>query len=161
MGYMYFAFLACNERRDNQLYNMARYPEMNWGAPNVSEEFKLFKQRMELYLLDNEVTDSVKQAIKIKLALGNEGLRKINASGLSEEDQKKPDKIRGLFESQLRVSVSFRIHRLELMRFHSYLFGKAFTVETDHRPLEMIWRKPLACAPCTPSPKTSYQDSRL
>ena len=28
-------------------------------------------------------------------------------------------------------------------RFHTYLFGKAFVVETDHKPLEMIWKKPL------------------
>ncbi|XP_054759959.2 uncharacterized protein K02A2.6-like [Lytechinus pictus] len=32
-------------------------------------------------------------------------------------------------------------------RFHTYLFGKEFTVVTDHRPLEMIWKKPLRSAP--------------
>ena len=34
-----------------------------------------------------------------------------------------------------------------IMRFHTYLFGKSFTIETDHKPLEMIWKKPLASAP--------------
>ncbi|XP_014668899.1 PREDICTED: uncharacterized protein K02A2.6-like [Priapulus caudatus] len=32
-------------------------------------------------------------------------------------------------------------------RFHTYLFGKEFVVETDHKPLEMIWKKPLKSAP--------------
>ena len=50
---------------------------------------------MELCLLDNDVTDSAKQATKIKIAIGNEGLRRINASRLSEDDQKKPSKLHG------------------------------------------------------------------
>jgi transposase InsO family protein len=32
-------------------------------------------------------------------------------------------------------------------RFHMFLFGKEFTVESDHKPLEMIVRKPLNSAP--------------
>ena len=32
-------------------------------------------------------------------------------------------------------------------RFHTYLYGKSFTVESDHKPLEMIQRKPLTAAP--------------
>ncbi|XP_038052821.1 uncharacterized protein LOC119725487 [Patiria miniata] len=34
-----------------------------------------------------------------------------------------------------------------ITRFHSYLFGKEFTLHTDHKPLEMIWKKPLSSAP--------------
>ena len=34
-----------------------------------------------------------------------------------------------------------------ITRFHTYLFGKEFTVITDHRPLETIWKKPLRSAP--------------
>ena len=48
---------------------------MNWNVSNVAEEFKLFKQRTELCLLDNDIVDHQKQATKIKIALGNEGLR--------------------------------------------------------------------------------------
>ncbi|XP_033105044.1 uncharacterized protein LOC117107452 [Anneissia japonica] len=95
---------------------MTRYPEMNWKAIDLAEEFTLFKQRKELCLIDNEVTEAAKQAIKIKIALGNEGLRKINTSGLSGTDQEDPTKICEIFDNQLKVKVNFRIHRLELMR---------------------------------------------
>ena len=32
-------------------------------------------------------------------------------------------------------------------RFHTYVFGKPFVIESDHKPLEMIQGKPLAAAP--------------
>ena len=32
-------------------------------------------------------------------------------------------------------------------RFHQYVYGKTITVETDHKPLECIFRKPLSQAP--------------
>ena len=32
-------------------------------------------------------------------------------------------------------------------RFHTYLYGKGFTIESDHKPLEMISRKNLTAAP--------------
>ena len=32
-------------------------------------------------------------------------------------------------------------------RFHTYVYGKHFTVESDHKPLEMIHLKNLAAAP--------------
>ena len=66
-----------------------KYPEMNWEILDLPEEFKLFKQRMELVWADQDVTDDKKKAIKIKIDVGNEGLRRINASGLSEADQEK------------------------------------------------------------------------
>ena len=31
--------------------------------------------------------------------------------------------------------------------FHTYIFGKKFTIESDHRPLEMISKKNLTAAP--------------
>lgn len=94
-----------------------KYPELNWKAENIPEEFKIFKQRMELCLLDNNVTDKGRQAVKIILALGAEGLRRLNASSLTDEDKKDPAKIWTLFNDQLNTHVNFRIHRLELMRF--------------------------------------------
>ncbi len=96
---------------------MAKYPEMRWDASDLPEEFKLFKQRMFLCLLDNEVVDNKKTSVKIKIAVGNEGLKRINSSGLTDDEQNDPQRLWKLFEDQLQVKVNFRIHRLELMRY--------------------------------------------
>jgi hypothetical protein len=32
-------------------------------------------------------------------------------------------------------------------RFHQYTYGRSVTVETDHKPLEMTYQKPLSTAP--------------
>ncbi|KAJ8046317.1 hypothetical protein HOLleu_04951 [Holothuria leucospilota] len=96
---------------------MPKFPEMNWTAGDVAEEFQLFKQRLELCFIDHNIAEPNKRAVKIKIAVGNEGLKKINASGLSVEDQNDPVKLWSLFEDQLKVKVNFRIHRLELIRY--------------------------------------------
>lgn len=96
---------------------MAKYPEMNWGANDLAEEFVLFRQRMTLCLLANEVTDPHKIAVKLKIALGNEGLKPLNTSRLTDEDQLDPKNIWALFDDQLKVKVNFRVHRLKLMRY--------------------------------------------
>ena len=92
-----------------------KYPVMNWDSPNKGDTFKLFKQRLSLVCEDNEVTDSGKVARKIKIGIGDEGLRRLNASGLTDEDQTDPDKIWKFFEDQLNVTVNFRVHHLTLM----------------------------------------------
>ncbi len=90
---------------------------MDWSHGDIAEEFKLFKERMTLCLEDNGVDDEAKAATKIKIAIGNEGLRRLAASGLTEENKKKPTEIWNFFEAQLRTNINFRIHRLELMRY--------------------------------------------
>ncbi|XP_038046793.1 uncharacterized protein K02A2.6-like [Patiria miniata] len=94
-----------------------KFPEMQWDASDLAEEFKIFRQRIELCLADQDITDQAKQAVKIKIAVGKEGLRKINASSLTEDEQRDPSKLWDLFEKQLKVKLNFRIHRLELMRY--------------------------------------------
>jgi len=96
---------------------MAKFPEFDWKAKDLSEQLTLFKERMELYLLDGGIADEVKKATKIKLAIGDEGLRRINASGMSADDKKNPVKIWKLLTDQLKTQVNYRIHRLEMMNF--------------------------------------------
>ena len=61
------------------------------------------------------MTDPVKQAAKIKIAIGDESIRRILASGLSPEQQKDPKQIWQLLEEQLHAAadISYRVHRLE------------------------------------------------
>ena len=96
---------------------MAKYPTMDWVCPDLAETFTLFKQRMTLVLADESVTDLAKQALKIQIAVGNEGLKRINASTLTVEDKQDPEKLFKLFEDQLNIRVNFQIHRMELMTY--------------------------------------------
>ena len=95
----------------------SKYPVMNWAAQDVAATFKLFKQRLLLVCEDNEVTNDEKIARKIKIGVGDEGLRRLNASGLSDADQKKRAEIWNFFEVQLNVDVNFCIHSLNLMQY--------------------------------------------
>ena len=90
-------------------------PTMDWLFQPLSESLKVFKARMNLYIEDQNITDVTKQATKIKIASGDEGMRRILNSGMSDEDQKIPDKIWELLETEVdySVKISFRVHRLE------------------------------------------------
>ena len=96
---------------------MAKYPIMDWVGENIAESLKMFKQRMSLILLDENIVDPAKQAIEIQIDVGTEGLQRLNASTLTDEDNKYPTKIYKLFDDQLDIKVNFRIHRMELMTF--------------------------------------------
>ena len=96
---------------------MAIYPTMDGVGENIAESFKMFKQRMSLILLDENIVYPAKQAIKIQISVGTEGLQRLNASTLTDEDNKDPAKIYKLFDDQLDIKVNFRIHRMELMTF--------------------------------------------
>lgn len=90
---------------------------MSWKCQDLAEELELFNQGMKLCLDDNKVNDPKKRAIKIRIAIGNEGLRRINSSGLSDSDQDKPEKLWNILEAQLEVKIKFCIHQLEFMRY--------------------------------------------
>ena len=93
-----------------------KMPELDWKHEPLSESFKAFKARMELYLEDTKVKDEAKQATKIKIAVGDEGMRRLLSSGLTTAQLKVPTNIWNLLEEQLDASVkiNFRVHRLEL-----------------------------------------------
>ena len=90
-------------------------PTFDWKHEPLSESFHAFKARIELYFEDQGITEAPKQATKIKIAIGDEGMRRILSSGLSDADKKLPGKIFSLLENQLDASVkiNFRVHRLE------------------------------------------------
>lgn len=47
---------------------------------------------MELVCEDNKITENANIARKIKIGIGDQGLRRLNASGVSSEDIKDPEK---------------------------------------------------------------------
>ena len=89
----------------------SKYPKMNWVGENIAENFKM--------TLDENVVEPAKQAIGLKrqIAVGTEGLQRLNASTLTDEEKQDPAKIYKLFDDQLNIKVNFRIHRMELMTF--------------------------------------------
>jgi hypothetical protein len=89
---------------------------------------------MNLYFEDEDITDEAKKARKIRVRLrsvGDEGLRKLLGSALSEDDKivkKDPEKLFKFFEEQLPSdSVNFRIHRLQLTRFKIETGSREYT----------------------------------
>ena len=92
-------------------------PSMTWSGSDPGDDFALFKQKMELYLEDEGITDDAAMARKICRGIGDDGLRRLNASGLSNVEKRDPDQLWNFFEGHLKTKVNFRIHRLQLMHF--------------------------------------------
>lgn len=92
-------------------------PMMNWSGPDLSEAISLFKQKMCLYIEDEKIVDEAKRVRKICRGIGDEGVKRLNASRLSEENEKKLEELWKFFEGQLKMNVNFRIHRLHLMQY--------------------------------------------
>ena len=92
-------------------------PMMNWESQDTPEAFSLFKQKIELYLEDEEITDAEVISRKIRRGIGDEGLKRLNASGLTDDEKKVPQNLWTFFENTLRVNINFRIHRLQLMHY--------------------------------------------
>ena len=90
---------------------------MNWCESDLAEQMTLFKQTMNLYLDDEDITENERKARKILRGIGSEGLKRLNASALSDEDLKTTLKIWIFFEESLNTNINFRIHRLNLMRY--------------------------------------------
>ena len=99
------------------VYVSTSIPTMDWSSTDMAESIGLFKQKMNLFLDDENVTDNAAKARKICRGIGDEGLRRINASDLSPEQKQNPLELWTLFENQLKVNVNFRIHRLHLMKY--------------------------------------------
>ena len=92
-------------------------PAFDWGAANLAEELSFFKRQFELALEDDGVTDLCRASVKLKRALGKEGLRRLDASGLKEERLVRPGPIWCVLQDQLCTQVNYRVHRLELSTY--------------------------------------------
>ena len=68
----------------------AKIPTFNWDALDMSTHLRTFKRRMHLYLEDQEIDNLNKAALKLKLALGEEGIKRLDASGLTEDQMTRP-----------------------------------------------------------------------
>ena len=93
----------------------ARIPQMNWSTDNHAEALKIFKENITVYCEDEEIDDDRKTALKILRGIGDEGTRRLNASGISDADKRNPAKLWEFFEDRLKTKVNFRVHRLHLM----------------------------------------------
>ena len=103
------------------VYVSTSIPTMDWSSTDMAESIGLFKQKMNLFLDDENITDNAAKASKICRGIGDEGPRRINASDLSTEQKQNPLELWTLFENQLKVNVNFRIHRLHLMKYRQTL----------------------------------------
>ena len=74
---------------EEELTNLANAPWLSTqqctGCAQIYQTFMLFIKRMTLVLPDEGVTNPKKQAVKIQIAIGDEGLKRINASTLTDE----------------------------------------------------------------------------
>ena len=61
---------------------------MNWASDNLDEVLQLFKQTMSYYCEDEGIKHPDYIAHKILKGVGNEGLKRLNASGMSDKDKK-------------------------------------------------------------------------
>ena len=71
----------------------ARIPQMNWSTDNHAEALKIFKENITVYCEDEEIDDDRKTALKILRGIGDEGTRRLNASGISDADKRNPAKL--------------------------------------------------------------------
>ena len=94
---------------------MAKIPEMDWSSDNLAEALAIFKQTIAYFIEDENINRPEKKALEILRGLGAEGNKRLQASGLSEQDKKNPEKRWTFFESQLQINTNFRVHRLQLM----------------------------------------------
>ncbi|KAI8519530.1 hypothetical protein Bbelb_027870 [Branchiostoma belcheri] len=94
--------------------SMHLHPHMNWEADDPVEEFRKFKQKVELafksFLAD---TEEEQQVSYILLWTGSQGLDLFNSWGMTAEDAKKPDKVLKNFENHLEPKTNHRIFRYE------------------------------------------------
>ena len=146
---------------------------MNWRAADKVAAWKLFKRRMNVIFMANQVPEERQWAL-ILVAGGDEAYNHWDTLEDAVEDCKKVDQVWDAFEKSFEQSTSFwhfrdayladfrqdesetRYANIErellaivfaCQHFSTYLLGRSFVAESDHKPLEMIAMKNLANVP--------------
>lgn len=91
-------------------------PSFSWSHTDLSDAFKLFQQRMEIYFTLKNIKEE-DQVSFILLATGDEGLRRFNAWNLTDAERKQPQTVFQTFLDQLEPAENFRVCRLKLSRY--------------------------------------------
>ena len=94
-----------------------KLPTMDWGAPNLTDAFNLFKQKVELYFQIKNI-EGENQIAYILRGVDDEGLKRYNSWTLTDAEKKKPEEIWKRFKEQLEPSENFRVARLKLHYFY-------------------------------------------
>ena len=66
---------------------------MDWSSQDIGEALCLYKQKMELYLEDENIVDAAAEARKILRGIGDERLMRLNGSGLTDDQKKIPTEL--------------------------------------------------------------------
>ena len=94
------------------LFKMStKLPYLDWNYQPSVDCFVILKQESDY----NNITDDAKQSIKLKIACGDEGMIRLLASRLSDNELKDPKVIIDFLETQLdgTLKINFIVHRLE------------------------------------------------
>ena len=89
----------------------SRFPIMDWSCDDLGDAVSLFKQKVILYFEDENIESDDAQARKICRGIGDEGLRRLNVSGLTDAQKREPDELWQFFENQLKTNINFRINK--------------------------------------------------
>ena len=77
----------------SQEHGTLTHPRNKLGIRKSSGGLAVIQTTMSYYCENEDITDPGKIAVKILRGIGNEGLKRLNASGMSDADKKRPDKI--------------------------------------------------------------------
>ena len=83
-----------------------KYPEMNWRAADKVAAWKLFKQRMEVIFVADQIPEERQWAL-ILVAGGNEAYNRWDTLEETVEDRKKVKQVWDTFEKSFEQSTSF------------------------------------------------------
>jgi len=92
-------------------------PNMDWTGEDPAENLSLYKEKLKLYFEDEGITEDAKKSLKILRTIGDQGLKMLHGSGLTDSQKKQEKKLWEFFDTQYPASkVNFRIYRIQLMR---------------------------------------------